>query len=105
MYICINAKDIVNGAVRLGGDDFSDAILQWMLNQQPQLKTAPQSVRAELLAKADEIKQTLSHQPEAQATLEWNNQHLHWSMNEEQLAECCKALLTRLQRPVQQALQ
>lgn len=25
-------------------------------------------------------------------------------MNEEQLAECCKALLTRLQRPVQQAL-
>lgn len=70
MYICINAKDIVNGDMRLGGDDFSDAILQWMLNQQPQLKTAPQSVRAELLAKTDEIKQTLSHQPEAQATLE-----------------------------------
>lgn len=93
-----------SGDVRLGGDDFSEAILQWMLKQHPELKTAPQSVRAALLAKAEEIKQTLSHQPEAQAMLEWNNQRLDWSMNEEQLAECCKTLLTRLQRPVQQAL-
>lgn len=93
-----------SGDVRLGGDDFSEAILQWMLTQHPELKAASLSVRAELLAKADGIKQALSHHPEAEATLEWNNQSWHWRMDEEQLATCCKALLTRLQRPVQQAL-
>lgn len=93
-----------SGDVRLGGDDFNEAILNWMLAQHPELKTAPASVRAELLAKADALKQALSQQPEAEATLEWNNQRWHWQMDEAQLAECCKALLTRLQRPVQQAL-
>lgn len=93
-----------SGDVRLGGDDFNEAILSWMLSQHPALKEAPASVRAELLAKADTLKHTLSQQPEAEATLEWDNQHWQWHMDEAQLAECCKALLTRLQRPVQQAL-
>ncbi|QIZ48225.1 MULTISPECIES: Hsp70 family protein [Dickeya] len=93
-----------SGDVRLGGDDFSEAIMQWMLNQHPALKMAPMVAKAELLAKAEEIKQALSHSPLAHASLEWSGQWWHWSMNEEQLAECCQTLLTRLQRPVQQAL-
>lgn len=35
-----------SGDVRLGGDDFSEALYQWMLNQQPQLKAAQAEVRA-----------------------------------------------------------
>lgn len=93
-----------SGDVRLGGDDFNEAILHWMLLQHPELKAAPASVRAELLAKADAIKHALSQQPEAEAQLEWNNRRWEWRMDEAQLAGCCKTLLTRLQRPVQQAL-
>lgn len=93
-----------SGDVRLGGDDFSWAIVQWMLRQHPELKQAQQALSAELLAKAEAMKQALSRESEARASLEWNGKHWHWLLTEAQLAACCQALLTRLQRPVQQAL-
>jgi molecular chaperone HscC len=92
------------GDVRLGGDDFSSAIVQWMLKQHPELKDAPQVLSARLLAKAEAMKQALSHDEEAQAFLEWGDRQWHWLLTEAQLASCCQSLLTRLQRPVQQAL-
>lgn len=93
-----------SGDVRLGGDDFSDAILHWMLQLHPALKAAPDTVRAELLAKAESMKLTLSQHAQAEVTLCWNDTEWRWLMNEEQFAQCCKPLLNRLQHPVQQAL-
>jgi len=93
-----------SGDVRLGGDDFSQAIVQWMLSQQPELKTAQATLAAQLLAKAEIMKQTLSHASEAKASLEWNGRQWNWTLTEEQLTACCQPLLARLQRPVQQAL-
>ncbi|ADO46930.1 Hsp70 family protein [[Enterobacter] lignolyticus] len=93
-----------SGDVQLGGDDFSEAIVQWMLRQHPELKPPSPALRAELLAKADAMKQTLSLEDNAPATLEWDGRQWHWTLTEAALADCCQSLLTRLQRPVQQAL-
>lgn len=93
-----------SGDVRLGGDDFSDAIVQWMLRQHPELNQPSPTLRAELLAKADAMKQILSLENKASVTLEWNGRQWHWTLTETSLADCCQTLLTRLQRPVQQAL-
>jgi len=93
-----------SGDIRLGGDDFSQAIVQWMLSQHPELKTSPPGLAAELLAKAETMKQTLSHAAEAEASLEWQGRRWNWTLTEGQLAACCQPLLMRLQHPIQQAL-
>ncbi|OAT14701.1 DnaK family chaperone protein [Buttiauxella noackiae ATCC 51607] len=93
-----------SGDVQLGGDDFSEAIVQWMLRQHPELKQPSPMLRAELLAKADAMKQTLSLEESAAATMEWKGRQWRWTLTESALADCCQMLLTRLQRPVQQAL-
>ncbi|MDN8540600.1 MULTISPECIES: Hsp70 family protein [Erwinia] len=93
-----------SGDIRLGGDDFSQAIVQWMLSQHPELKSAQAGLAAALLAKAESMKQMLSHATEAKASLEWAGRQWSWTFTEAQLAECSQPLLMRLQRPVQQAL-
>jgi molecular chaperone HscC len=93
-----------SGDVQLGGDDFSEAIVQWMLRQHPELKQPSPELRAELRAKADAMKQTLSLEESATATMEWQGRQWRWTLTESALADCCQTLLTRLQRPVQQAL-
>lgn len=70
----------------------------------PGSKSSPDTVRAELLAKAESMKLTLSQHAQAEVTLCWNDTEWRWLMNEEQFAQCCKPLLNRLQHPVQQAL-
>ncbi|AYH00658.1 molecular chaperone HscC [Pectobacterium parmentieri] len=93
-----------SGDVQLGGDDFSEAIVQWMLRQHPELRESSPVLRAELLARADAMKQTLSLEDNAAATIEWNGRQWHWTLTETALTDCCQTLLTRLQRPIQQAL-
>jgi molecular chaperone HscC len=93
-----------SGDVQLGGDDFSNAIVQWMLRQHPELKQPSPTLRAALLAKAEVMKQTLSLEDNAQATLEWEGRQWRWTLTESALADCCQTLLTRLQHPIQQAL-
>ncbi|KFX08244.1 Hsp70 family protein [Pectobacterium wasabiae] len=93
-----------SGDVQLGGDDFSEAIVQWMLRQHPELKQSSPVLSAELLARADAMKQTLSLEDNASATIEWNGRQWQWTLTETALTDCCQTLLTRLQRPVQQAL-
>lgn len=93
-----------SGDIRLGGDDFSQAIVQWMLSQHPELKSAQAGLAAALLAKAESMKQMLSHATEAKASLEWAGRQWSWTFTEALLAECSQPLLMRLQRPVQQAL-
>ncbi|MGU3414963.1 Hsp70 family protein [Enterobacteriaceae bacterium C34A] len=93
-----------SGDVQLGGDDFSEAIVYWMLRQHPELKQPSPELKAKLFAKAEVMKQILSLEDSASATLEWNGRQWHWMLTETVLADCCQTLLTRLQRPVQQAL-
>ena len=93
-----------SGDVRLGGDDFSEIICQWMLNQHPVLKTSLPHLKPVLLEQADKLKRALSSFPEAHAELSWSGQCYSWTMNEEQLTQCCQPLITRLQQPVIQAL-
>lgn len=93
-----------SGDVQLGGDDFSEAIVHWMLRQHPELKQPSPELRAKLFAKAEVMKQILSLEDSASVTLEWNGRQWHWVLTETALVDCCQTLLTRLQRPVQQAL-
>lgn len=75
-----------------------------MLQQHPELKPPSPLLRAGLLAKADAMKQALSLEEQASATIEWDGRQWHWTLTESILRDCCKTLLTRLQRPIQQAL-
>ena len=93
-----------SGDVQLGGDDFSEAICQWMLNQQPELKAALPAVKPLLLEEAGRLKCLLSSVPEATAELYWQEKTWRWTMSEEALAHCCQPLIARLQQPVMQAL-
>lgn len=93
-----------SGDVQLGGDDFSEAICQWMLNQQPELKAALPAVKPLLLEEAGRLKCLLSSVPEATAELHWQEKTWRWTMSEETLAHCCQPLIARLQQPVMQAL-
>lgn len=93
-----------SGDVQLGGDDFNEAICQWMLNQQPGLKAALPAVKPALLEQAGRLKLALSHAPEASVELLWQAQSWRWTLDEEQLGHCCQPLIARLQQPVMQAL-
>lgn len=93
-----------SGDVQLGGDDFSEAICQWMLGQQPALKAALPAVKPVLLEQAEGLKRTLSGAAEASTTLIWQEQSWHWTLDEAQLNLCCQPLISRLQQPVMQAL-
>ncbi|XXN66200.1 Hsp70 family protein (plasmid) [Enterobacter ludwigii] len=93
-----------SGDVQLGGDDFSEAICQWMLNKYPALKDALPAVKPALLAQAENLKRGLSHHVEDSAELLWQGETWRWTLDEKQLSECCQTLITRLQQPVIQAL-
>lgn len=93
-----------SGDVQLGGDDFNEAICQWMLNQQPDLKAALPAVKPALLEQAGRLKRALSQAPQASVELLWQAQTWRWTLDEEQLGRCCQPLIARLQQPVMQAL-
>lgn len=93
-----------SGDVQLGGDDFSEAICQWMLTQQPELKAALPALKPALLEQAGRLKIALSHGSEASAELLYQERIWRWTLDEEQLARCCQPLIARLQQPVMQAL-
>lgn len=93
-----------SGDVQLGGDDFSEAICQWMLVQQPLSAAHLPAIKPALLAQAEVLKRSLSSAAQANAELHWQGEHFHWTLTEAQLGECCHALVARLQQPVIQAL-
>lgn len=93
-----------SGDVQLGGDDFDEAICQWMLTQQPELKAALPALNPALLEQAVRLKLALSHGAEASAELLYQERIWRWTLDEEQLARCCQPLIARLQQPVMQAL-
>jgi len=94
-----------SGDVFLGGDDFSAAIMKWMLEQYPELHPARDKLNPQLAALAEQLKCSLSDASPAHAELFWRDQWWHWALDETRLAECCRDLVARLQQPVMQALQ
>lgn len=93
-----------SGDVMLGGDDFTDAICQWMLDQHPALRQSLTELKPALHAQAEQLKCALSSGNSASAALDWQGQTWRWTLDEAALAEYCRPLLERLQQPVQQAL-
>lgn len=94
-----------SGDAWLGGDDFTDAIRQWMLAQSPELAGVPLTCAAELTALAETLKQTLSMQDSAAAQLTYAGVTHQWTLQAETFAECAAPLLARLKKTVVQVLQ
>ncbi|UXY09947.1 molecular chaperone HscC [Kosakonia sp. ML.JS2a] len=94
-----------SGDAWLGGDDFTDAIRQWMLAQSPELAGVPLTYAAELTALAETLKQTLSMQDSAAAQLTYAGVTHQWTLQAETFAECAAPLLARLKKTVVQVLQ
>ncbi|NIF59437.1 molecular chaperone HscC [Enterobacter sp. Ap-916] len=94
-----------SGDAWLGGDDFTEAIRQWMLSHYPQLTLDDPAFAAELTRQAESLKRQLSNQEKATAKLTCGGEEYGWDMTEEAFQECCSGLLSRLKKPVVQALQ
>lgn len=93
-----------SGDVHLGGDDFSEAICDWMFAQYPALQEELDALWPRLLAKAEYMKCKLSVQNEVSTQLEWEGRNWTWLLNDDLFLVCCQPLLNRLQQPILQAL-
>lgn len=94
-----------SGDAWLGGDDFTEALRQWMLGCYPQLTLDNPALAANLTRQAESLKQQLSSQALASVSLIHDGETFNWKLNEETFEACCGALLSRLKKPVIQALQ
>ncbi|WP_395489456.1 Hsp70 family protein [Cedecea davisae] len=94
-----------SGDAWLGGDDFTEALRQWMLSRYPQLTLDNPELAASLTRQAESLKQQLSGQDLASASLTYGGEEYRWELNEATFQECCSGLLSRLKKPVVQALQ
>lgn len=94
-----------SGDAWLGGDDFTEALRQWMLSRYPQLTLDNPELAANLTRQAESLKQQLSGQDLASVSLTYGGEEFRWELNEETFQECCSGLLSRLKKPVVQALQ
>lgn len=94
-----------SGDAWLGGDDFTHALRQWMLSIHPVLSDSPPEQQARLTQLAEALKHQLSQQDVARAQMMHQGEELHWELNEETFGELAAGLLSRLKKPVVQALQ
>jgi len=94
-----------SGDAWLGGDDFTDAIRQWMTTIHPVLASDNPTLLAELTRLAEDLKYQLSTQDLACAQLTHAGQEFSWELSSDLFGECCSGLLSRLKKPVVQALQ
>lgn len=94
-----------SGDAWLGGDDFTEALRQWMLSRHPQLTLDNPELAASLTRQAESLKQQLSGQDLACVSLTYGGEEYRWELNEATFQECCSGLLSRLKKPVVQALQ
>ena len=93
-----------SGDAWLGGDDFTEALRQWMISRYPDLELANSQLSASLTQQAEELKRQLSSQERASVKLIHAGTEYHWELNESILHECCRELLSKLKKPVLQAL-
>lgn len=94
-----------SGDAWLGGDDFTHALRQWMLSIHPVLSDSPPEQQARLTQLAEALKHQLSQQDVARVQMTHQGEELHWELNEETFGELAAGLLSRLKKPVVQALQ
>ncbi|WP_318358212.1 molecular chaperone HscC [Enterobacter sp.] len=94
-----------SGDAWLGGDDFTHTLRQWMLSIHPVLSDSPPEQQARLTQLAEALKHQLSQQDVARAQMMHQGEELHWELNEETFGELAAGLLSRLKKPVVQALQ
>lgn len=94
-----------SGDAWLGGDDFTEALRQWMLSRYPQLTLDNPALAANLTRQAESLKQQLSGQDFASTSLVQDGEEFRWELSEETFQQCCSGLLSRLKKPVVQALQ
>ena len=93
-----------SGDAWLGGDDFTQALRQWMLTVHPAVSDAGSEQQAHLTQLAESLKQQLSQQDTACVEMRYQDAGLRWEMNNETFSELCASLLSRLKKPVIQAL-
>ncbi len=93
-----------SGDARLGGDDFTDVIRQWMLSRYPDYQPTDAFEDAQLTAQAEDLKHQLTQQALATATLHAGGQEMTWRLDNDTLTDICQPLLARLKQPVIQAL-
>ncbi|ALB61913.1 heat-shock protein Hsp70 [Cronobacter condimenti 1330] len=94
-----------SGDARLGGDDFTDIIRQWMLSRYPDYQ--PDGMHhdeAQLVAHAESLKYQLTHQALATATFNAGGHDMTWQLDNDTFTDICQPLLARLKQPVIQAL-
>lgn len=94
-----------SGDAWLGGDDFTDAVRQWMLTQYPALVQSTPELSASLTQQAENLKQQLSNQDTASTKLTHDGTEYNWELDEKTFHDCCSGLLAKLKKPVIQALQ
>lgn len=94
-----------SGDAWLGGDDFTEAVRQWMINRYPELAVNNPELSAELTRQAEELKQQLSNRAIASVALIYNGTEYQWELDEQTFDDCSSWLLSKLKRPVIQALQ
>ncbi|GKX51573.1 Hsp70 family protein [Budvicia aquatica] len=94
-----------SGDAWLGGDDFTDAIRQWMVTHSPDLSIDEPQLSAELTLLAEKLKYQLSTQDIAKGHFTYQSQNICWELTNETFSEACSGLLSRLKKPVVQALQ
>ena len=94
-----------SGDAWLGGDDFTQVIRQWMQERYPALAHPNTECAAALNRIAETFKCELSQQDETSATLSFEGKEYGWTLTAETFGECAASLLTRLKKPVVQALQ
>lgn len=94
-----------SGDAWLGGDDFTEAVRHKMISRYPDLPVDNPELSAELTRLAEDLKQQLSSHDMASVALDYAGSEYHWEMDEQVFQECCSALLSKLKKPVMQALQ
>lgn len=94
-----------SGDAWLGGDDFTQAVRQWMISRYPELTPDHPELSAALTQQAEELKQRLSSQDIASVKLMHAGTEYRWELDEHTFHECCSPLLAKLKKPVLQALQ
>jgi len=94
-----------SGDNRLGGDDFTNAIVShWMESHEFPPSIRRNLLEARLFQAADAARRTLTDQPEAQVTLTLSDQQFDLSITAEQFETLAEPLLTRLRDPILRSL-
>jgi len=93
-----------SGDTWLGGDDFTEAIRQWMISRYPELAADNATLSSTLTQQAEDLKRQLSSVSVAKVKLVHAGNEYYWELDEQTLHECCNGLLSKLKKPVIQAL-